>query len=981
MTSGTTGEAIGRTTSGTAAGAAPERGADPVRREPGLSPRFMLRAGGLPVEAVHGLRSAEAYDWAEQVADEEQRLAELGGRLSELLSVLVKAAPAAEQRRRLLALRRQVFNNRAPERPAELLDLVGQLDATTGELLAAWLPARDRLTGLYEAGRPLLERELVRTRGELRRLAGLDELRLGLLLASPSLEGRLDGLGAPSAAPDKRTRKAERSLLSYLYRTACKTSPFSTFTPVAAGTFAPSRPPFGDEALPDEVLLGEARGSHPRLNVVVLARLAELVAADPARRHDLPVAPASGLELTEDRVRYVRRSVTAGDTGAAVSFDAARDRLFFLRLSGVLDHLLGIFRQRPRIRFGELAAALDAELGTAGEPGEAERYLTALLDVGILQLPLLATDVHTADPLDAFRRALRSLDRPWADRIADRLAVPLAALRRYPGGDVPTRRALLAEIRGEFAAIQQELGGDGAAVPHTLLYEDVSAGEVTADARLWAELAARPLAELARILPAFDLGLAQRLTLKGFFLARHGRGGRSDDLLQLVQDFHEDIFHQYLQFTAAKPAETAHGGHPPEENWLGRPEITALDRARAELARRMGELANRLPADAEELTLGPADLAAVADHLSWTSGDFAPHSHFVQLSVRDGEPLAVLNHSYGGLCFPFTRFTHCFEPEEGDAAVPAADPGLSAALRAVLGEAVPAGAVLAEVTAGAATTNLNLHTRLTDYEVVCPGETSTAPEAAQLHLDDLYVEHDPAADRLVLRSRRLGAEVVPVYLGYLVPMVLPDIPRSLLLFSPTSRVTPELWRGVPAGPPLHGVTRRPRVRYGSLVLHRRSWTAEPEALPQLPPGASESERYLAWQRWRRRHGLPVRAFARVRPGGAGAPGTVKPQYVDFASPLSLTALDGLLAAGAGQLVLEEMLPGEEALHVRSARGRHVAELALEVMPRPAGPATRPERQEPPEHPESDQLSEKSGQLEHPGEPAQHEQRRGEPTHD
>ncbi len=958
MTSGTT----GRTT-------IPDQGVAPPRREPGLSPRFMLRVGGLPVEAVHGLRSAEAYDWAEQVADEEQRLAELGGRLSELLSVLVKAAPAAEQRRRLLALRRQVFNNRAPERPAELLDLVEQvgqaeqLGAAAGELFAAWLPARDRLARLHEAGRPLLERELVRTRAELRRLADLDELRLGLLLASPSLEGRLDGLGAPSAAPDKRTRKAERSLLSYLYRTACKTSPFSTFTPVAAGTFAPGQLPFDGE-----VLLGEARGSHPRLNVVVLARLAELVAADPARRRDLPVAPASGLELTEDRVRYVRRSVTAGDAGAAVSFDAARDRLFFLRLSGVLDHLLGIFRQRPRIRFGELAAALDAELGTAGEPGEAERYLAALLDVGILQLPLLATDVHTADPLDAFRRALRSLDRPWADRIADRLAVPLAALRRYPGGDVPTRRALLAEIRGEFAAIQEELGGDGAAVPHTLLYEDVSAGEVTADARLWAELAARPLAELARILPVFDLGLAQRLTLKGFFLARHGRGGRSDDLLQLVQDFHEDIFHQYLQFTAAKPAETAHGGHPPEENWLGRPEIADLDRARTELAHRMGELARQLPADAEELTLEPADLAAVADHLSWTAGDFAPHSHFVQLSVRDGEPLAVLNHSYGGLCFPFTRFTHCFEPEDGGEGGSGNGnaPGLSAALRAVLGEAVPAGAVLAEVTAGAATTNLNLHTRLTDYEVVCPGETSTAPAAAQLHLDDLYVEHDPAADRLVLRSRRLGAEVVPVYLGYLVPMVLPDIPRSLLLFSPTSRVTPELWRGVPAGPPVHGVTRRPRVRYGSLVLHRRSWTADPEALPCPASGAGESERYLAWQRWRRRHGLPVRVFARIRPGGAGAPGTVKPQYVDFASPLSLTALDGLLAAGAGQLVLEEMLPGEEALHVRSARGRHVAELALEVLPRPAGPAARPEQ------PEGDQGPYQQGQF---------EQWRGEPNHD
>ncbi|KDN87492.1 hypothetical protein KCH_07560 [Kitasatospora cheerisanensis KCTC 2395] len=672
----------------------------PAARRLGLGPRFMLRAGGLPVEAVHGLRSDEVFGRAEELLAEEDRLGELGGRLGDPLAVLVKAAPDAETRRRLLEVRRSVFNGRLPRRPAEALDLVRELDTATGELLDRWLTARDRLAQLREAGGPAFDRELVRTRAELRRLAGQDELRSGLLLASPTLEDRLDGIAAPSAAPDKRTRKMERSLLSYLYRTACKTSPFSTFTPVAVGTFEAAAGRDG-AAGAAEVLLGAARSSHPRLNVVVLARLAELIAAAPRRRADLPVAPASGMELTEDRVRYVRRSVTAGDSGAAVSFDAARDRLFFLRLSGVLERLLELFRERPRIRFGELAAELAAQLRPDGESGgdagrDAERYLAALLEVGILQLPLLATDVHTGDPLRAFRGALRSLERPWATAVADRLAAPIAALDRWPAADVPTRRALLTEIRTELVAVHRELGEERASVPQTLLYEDVAAGQVSADAELWARLAAEPLAELARILPVFDLGLAQRLTLKGFFLARHGRGGRSDDLLQLVHDFHEDIFHQYLQFTSAKSGEAEHGGYPAEENWLGQPQITALDRARAELARRMRDLAEQLPDGAEELTLTAADLAAVAAELGTAAAGFAPHSHFVQLADRDGEPLVVLNHSYGGLCFPFTRFTHCFEGAEAlpdgprTAGLPTgAD--LPGGLRATLREVAPEG--------------------------------------------------------------------------------------------------------------------------------------------------------------------------------------------------------------------------------------------------------------------------------------------------
>jgi hypothetical protein len=134
------------------------------------------------------------------------------------------------------------------------------------------------------------------------------------------------------------------------------------------------------------------------------------------------------------------------------------------------------------------------------------------------------------------------------------------------------------------------------------------------------------------------------------------------------------------------------------------------------------------------------------------------------------------------------------------------------------------------------------------------------------------------------------------------------------------------------------------VRYRSLVLHRRRWTAAPGALPVRTPGADDAAWYLAWQRWRREHGLPARVFATVRPADDGTGpaaafgGGAKPQYVDFDSPLSLIALDALTAGGRTRTVFEEMLPGEDELHVRSPRGHHVAELAVEIVPRGAAPA-------------------------------------------
>ncbi|MEU1532014.1 lantibiotic dehydratase [Streptomyces fagopyri] len=917
-----------------------------------LHGRFMLRVAGLPVDTVVALRTPEAADWAVRAATEEDRLVALGAALSDPLSAVIGATDDAALRRRLLTLRRSVFNNRLPNDLEAARALAVGIGGGTGADLATWIDARVRWAGLRAEGETVLAAGLARTRTALRELALDDRLRRGLLLASPTLEERLDAFAAdPAPVPGKRARKMERSLLSYVYRTACKTSPFSTLTGVALGGFETA----GEDGAQVVTRVGDDWTGHCRLNVVVLTRLAELVAADPRRRADLPVALASGWKLDDDRVRYVQRAVTAGDDSAPVSFDAAQDRLLFLRRRGTLDGMLALLRDHDgTLRHGDLARWLATTTGAGNEA--AGHYLTALIDLGMLQLPSLATGVHDREPLRAFQRSLRALARPWADELAARLDGPAGVLDRYPEADVPGRRALLRSLRAGLLALQADLGAERPVLPQTLVYEDVSAGMTTAGLGEWTALAAAPLRSIGRLLPAFDVALPQRLTLKGFFLARFGRGGRCEDLLRLVHDFHEDIFRQYLQFTAAKDDRLPDGSHAPEENWLGMPEIDAVDRARAALTTRMRAAWSELPDDCQEFVLGDAIVDEVAEALGTASPAFQPHSHFLQLARREGDPLVVLNDSFGGLCFPFTRFTHCFDgtddigrtgdtcetDETGPTGVtgPTDVTGLTDELREELRGLLPPGAVFAEITAGAATTNLNLHGRLTDYEIVCPGEHSTAPEQARLHLDDLYAVHDADTDRLALRSRRLDREVVPLYLGYLVPMVLPEIPRTLLLFSPTARSVPDVWRGVPAGPEDGGVTRRPRVRHHSLVLQRRSWTAADGSLPLRAPDATDGEWYLAWHRWRVRHGLPARVFATVHEEtsgeGGGWFGGSKPQYVDFESPLSLTVLEGILAGKHARAVFEEMLPGESELHVTSPRGRHVAELAVEMLPGQAG---------------------------------------------
>ncbi|WP_073225420.1 lantibiotic dehydratase [Streptomyces sp. NBRC 110465] len=923
---------------------------------PSRPPAFMLRVAGLPIDEVRSLRCPDSRRWADDVLDTTDQLALLAGKAADLLHGLIGGSDDEPLRRALLKLRRDVFNNRLPDPVAaeDALTRVRALDPAAARALADWLTGRRALAGKRDAGAALLADETGRTRAELARIAGHERLRKGLLLASPALDAQLDAYRAkasgPGARPDRKQRKIERSLLSYVYRTACKTSPFSTFTGVAPGVLA------GSDGL--RVRVGEEWRTQARLNVVALGRIADAVIADPVRRADLPLALASGWGRDDDRVRYVRRWVTAGDDDTAVTFDAVKDRLFFLRRSGTLERLLGLFEERGTIRYGELAAWLERDRGAARE--ECAQYLGALLDVGMVQVPCLRTEVHDTDPLRAFQDALRGLDRPWADRLADRLEEPAAHAARFPDAAPDERRALLEAVRAGLRAVQEEeLGLARAKVPRTVLYEDAAAGaggapavggaahgdpahgspaqgapasgsspsadpapggagsEVALDPDAWRELAAGPLAAVERVLPAFDLTLPQRITFQGFFLARYGRGGRCDDLLKLVHDFHEDFFDQYLTFTASRTPYDADGTYVPEVNWLGLPRLRALDAARRTFTARMAALWEAADPGAAEVRIDDAFLDAVSGELDLPPADFAPMSHHVQIADRPDDPLVVLNRSYGGVSFPFSRFTQLFD-------------GLGERLLANTGTLVPEGAVLAEVTGGPVTSNLNLHGRLTPYEIVCPGERGTLDEEFRIELDDLHLVHDPAADRLALRSSRLDREVIPVYLGYLVPLALPELPRTLLLLSPTSMAPLNVWAGVPEGEPSGGVTGRPRVRHGSLVLSRRSWSAPATVLPLHRPGTPEDGWFLDWHAFRRTHGLPDRVFATVSDTGARGATGAKPQYLDFDSPLSLSAFEALVKSPDARVVFREMLPDEDALPTVSGPGRHVAELAVET---------------------------------------------------
>ena len=287
----------------------------------------------------------------------------------------------------------------------------------------------------------------------------------------------------------------------------------------------------------------------------------------------------------------------------------------------------------------------------------------------------------------------------------------------------------------------------------------------------------------------------------------------------------------------------------------------------------------------------------------------------------------------------FSRFAHGLHQ---------ADPSVVPALAQVLRRAAPAGSVLAELRGGYETTNLNIHPVVTDFELVCPGDTSPRERARQLHLDELEIRHDPEADELYLWSERLGARVIPIYLGFLMPMALPEIQQVLLCFSPAGMAQLDLWAGTGVPVPPDEVSHYPRLALGNLVLQRRMWKVPSACFPQRPARADDATYYAAVQAWRTKHGIPERVFAHVDFAAAATPSpddgdevlddaggrkaSRKPLAVDFASWFSVMLLEHLVASAQSRLVITEALPSSEELWLEDEHDAYVSELLLEVYP-------------------------------------------------
>ncbi|HZF07481.1 MAG TPA: lantibiotic dehydratase [Thermoanaerobaculia bacterium] len=773
------------------------------------------------------------------------------------------------------------------------------------EELEAWSAGLTALSAVDDpaalAAALAADQTLLRTR--LQEALERPEIAEALFLASPSL---FDGMEVWRKDPDsKKGKRVESALVRYFQRMAARATPFGLFSGCSLGPVATDGDPAAGEtaaeaAEPVNTRLDLAPRAdyqrHTRLDMDYLFALAEDLGRDPALRRELLYRPNSSLYQAAGRWRYAE---------ARLDGKVRSHHLVALDSSEYLDATL------ERAARGATAAELAQALVAADPDGEitledAEGFLTELIDGQILvsdlqppvtgpeaihdlvaQLGGLPSGATAAAELEQARRTLEELDAAGVGASPERYREVARRLEQLPTS-VELSRLFQVDMVKPCA-----VAGLGAELVRELL----------AGVALLHRLASRSRQEV------FE-------RFRQDFSDRYG-DGRWVPLTEVL-DEEVGIGFEKSGAAGAEASPLLRGiglaGTPAEPTipW-GTPQALLLRK----LTEALGE--GRL-----EITLDAKDLERLA------SGEPPPLPDAFEVmatlaaespaALAEGRYRVLLKGAAGPSGAPLLgRFCH-------------ADPALHRAVEAHLQEeeALKPDAIFAEVVHLPQGRIGNILSRpvLRRHEIPFLGRSGTLPEH-QIPVTDLLVSI--VGQRIVLRSRRFGREVIPrLTSAHNFVRGSLGVYRFLCVLQSQGLASGLGW----SWGALDSAPFLPRVTTGRLVLSRARWRmteAEIQALAK-PKGA---DRFTAVQRFRAERRLPRLVYL------ADADNEL---LVDLDNVLSIDSwLD--VVEERKEAMLIELFPGPGELCARGREGRFVHELILPLVRQPAPESPEAPRRE------------------------------------
>jgi Lantibiotic dehydratase, N terminus len=869
-----------------------------------VAPMIGVRVAGAPVNDLQRLCFVATWGMVEEHIALTGWLQTEGQALSDLLFSVIGQCANGEIKPLLVALRRAVFQVKAPGDRAWSEGVRRALPADLTARIVAWESGLDRAKALEARLSEVLAAERSVRTDALRHAVGNSAFRFGLLLGSPTLADALgEWIDQPSAVPPRGQVLLRAA--KYLSRAVAKTSPYASFAFSGLGGWAPS----GPAACPtgDLTWHGVAELERQAVHWIWSA-----LADRPEFREHIRVRVNPSAIEVDGQLRFL---------GAAVG-----EPVLGVARTEILRYVLDFVRTRPAPTLGGLRTHLESTVAAAG-PGRCAGYVDELVGLGLLELRRPFAD-QGPDPLGELAHWITATaDASVADAGGwyEALRELRAAVSGYPDlADARTRTRRLQHIHATLADLLTELTQPpGVAQAAELPVKDLVRENavlthpvVTCGWEQWQPVF-DDLDTLRGFLGIFNPHLPVQARAAAFFLDRFSPGAAVGFL-----DFYREF----------------HAAHPPGK---GRATSEPLMRELAGLRRAAVEsLYHGAENSSGIVAVDPRTLAKIA--ASWPPGIRAPGSIccYAQQVPGPNGPRLVLNTVCTGYGWGISRIHHLITqrlitprlitPSVRPAPIPwpssssTGDPGV----------------LLVECRAAFAT-NLSLRPAAVPYALDYPRADCDTDAATRISIAELTVSYDPVRDRLVLRGR-CGVEVRPLALGMLVEHSLPPALYFLIrvfgepqtALAPHRQLSDAGWRTA-----ANGLRWRPRLEMGRIVLVRAAWSLPADHLPLRAKGESDAAFLLRVARWRDQHGIPRQCFVRViAPAGSTRRNRSrnkarKPLYLDFANWFLLTAFERSLATPQSRdavVVFEEALPDLADAPRYGKHGQRVTEYIVEL---------------------------------------------------
>lgn len=853
---------------------------------------FVVRVAGLPVSALTGLSSPRLLAAVREVLALDEWLPAEGAALADELHGVIGGLVHPEPRPGLVGLRRALFRGRAPRTAEWTTEIAAALPDELRERVRRWCARLAERSVLAAELSTVVDQESARTERALLAAAGDPLFRHGLAQSSPTLSAELEKWLV--RGDGRVSRQVLVRMARYVSRAAAKTSPYSTFTSIGAGSWTE------EEAEPLTVRPDLVPRGQLEFHGALLFELDAALSTSDELRRALVVRVNPSLTMVGDR--YL--AIGAPPAEGAASVAAVPEVTNCLRVLG--DGWL---------RLGELYDRL-AEGAPRDATGRVTAFVDRLIEIGVLELRVPVDD-QCRDRLGAIAEWLqREGGALWAGTA--RACAELSALLTPPTDleDVDGHRARLDRVRHATAMVRAEADLPDEPDTRDFVHEHTvfTTPAATANLPAWRDALA-DLDHVRRWMAVHDPELPLRLALGAYCAARFGRGASVPFV----------VLHRAL--LADLEAREA-GAELTDLRAQLKPQPSIQD-SRLPVLRELTRLRRRsinavlgVPPDADGvIRLDPVRLTESATGLPdyvWTASSVA---WFVQ---ADGTRL-VLNSAVCGHGRGRARSLRLIAEANAGTLPAGLEPSTSDSATVVADSSGLFGHTLNQ--------RLSIAGRELDY----PFTVHQTRQRPRIPVRDLTVEHDPASGLARLRHAVSGSVVTPVHTGMMAEFLLPFGLQLLV-------------RGLGAAPTLchpgglladdravEDVSFAPRIEVGQVVLRRATWSVAGTRVPRRAPGEPDHDLFLRLHGWLAGQGIPDRCFVR-----ASAPPdpswlrsaftkTRKPLYVDFSSPWLVTMFERMIAGPTERVVFREALPP-----LTQARGGRVSELVIETAENLAG---------------------------------------------